>query len=92
MSPNLYHPWYTFSMTENSTPARTRPAVFLPLIPATGYWIGVANHACADPEYIHVPAYVAEVTTPDFCGGLDTDRFGDPLCPTCQAVSDAIPF
>lgn len=67
-------------------------ATFLPLIPATGYWIGVANHACADPEYVFVSAYIAETTTPDFCGGVDGRRIGETLCPKCQAANDEIPF
>lgn len=72
----------------------TASAVFLPLIPATGYWIGVANHACADPEYIHVPAYIGEAQSPDFCPGYDgaERRTWDDLCPACQASDDAIPF
>ena len=72
-----------------------RPAlVFLPLVPATGYWIGIANHACADPEYIHVPAYIAETATADFCPGFDdaSRRMWDTLCPACLAADDGIPF
>ena len=75
----------------------TAPApapVFIPLIPATGYWIGVANHACADPEYIHVPAHFAEARTADYCPGFDSAdrRPFDDLCPTCQSADDLIPF
>ena len=89
----MYHPWYSSPMADNTTPA-ARPAdatVFLPLVPATGYWVGLANHACADPEYVYVPAFIAEAATADYCGGVD-GRIGESLCPACQALDDEIPF
>lgn len=78
-------------MADNTAPA-ARPAVFLPLVPATGYWVGLANHACADPEYVHVPAYIREAVTADYCGGVEGRRMWDTLCPACQALDDDLPF
>jgi hypothetical protein len=74
---------------------RPREVVFVELVPATGYWIGVANHACADPEYIHVPAHFRDnVTTADYCPGFDGPdrRMWDDLCSRCQAADEKIPF
>ena len=77
-----------------TTTAQPSAPVFVELIPATGYWIGVANHACADPEYIHVPAHFAEAQTAGFCPGFDSPdrRTWDDLCRHCQAADDTIPF
>jgi hypothetical protein len=69
--------------------------VFVELVPAAGYWIGVANHACADPEYIHVPAHFRDdATTADYCPGFDgaDRRTWDDLCPACRLADAAIPF
>jgi hypothetical protein len=82
-------------MATTAAPRRA-PAdvVFVELFPATGYWIGVANHACADPEYVHVPAGFGEAQTADYCPGFDhpVRRPLDDLCPDCEAKDDEIPF
>lgn len=83
-------------MTNNAPAATATPAheiVFFALVPEQGYWIGRANHACADPEYVHIPEhFVTMANSAGFCPGADAFRIGESLCRCCQILDDGVPF